>query len=190
MVQARVASVGQILFGYYKLPSHVEQPIDFSLNPIGDAWRSEPRQVPAVVLHVMHLPALGQPCPNACVCLIMLSDAAPVVHSCKPMKRAFCTCVMPDHNQSGKHVACRAWSEDGDMNQLLILAPKGRFSLQEAVIREASDMPPTEAAAHILVNAQQWDGQVKANVQTVMKAAMNVDGMYVNSASSLSSWDL
>ncbi|KAK9808551.1 hypothetical protein WJX73_007473 [Symbiochloris irregularis] len=115
-LMARVQAVGQILFGYYKLPSHVEQPIDFSINPIGDEWRSEPR----------------------------------------------------------------AWSAEGDNVKLLILAPKARFSLQEAVVREAADMPPTEAAAHILVNSPQWGGQG----EDVVQASVNMNGVYNSSTSS------
>ncbi|KAK9818136.1 hypothetical protein WJX72_007697 [[Myrmecia] bisecta] len=42
-LQARALQVGQILYGFYNLPSSADQPIDMLINPEGDALRSTTR---------------------------------------------------------------------------------------------------------------------------------------------------
>ncbi|KAK9843129.1 hypothetical protein WJX74_007389 [Apatococcus lobatus] len=42
-LQARVASVGQVLYGYYSIPAGVDTPIDIVMNPEGDKIRSAMR---------------------------------------------------------------------------------------------------------------------------------------------------
>jgi len=43
MMQGRAASVGQVLYGTYAIPSTADQPIDIVLNPQGDEARSKKR---------------------------------------------------------------------------------------------------------------------------------------------------
>lgn len=50
--QARVSAVGQVLLGYYRLPRKAEAPIQFSINPTGDEWRSKPRWAAPLSSHV------------------------------------------------------------------------------------------------------------------------------------------
>ena len=42
-VQARSATIGQVLMGYVTIPSTVDQPLDLVVNPQGAATRSRPR---------------------------------------------------------------------------------------------------------------------------------------------------
>lgn len=42
-MQARVASVGQVLYGTYIIPDDADQPIDIIINPIGDETRATRR---------------------------------------------------------------------------------------------------------------------------------------------------
>ena len=43
LLQARVAAVGQTLYGYYSIPIGAENPIDIVINPEGNKTRSTPR---------------------------------------------------------------------------------------------------------------------------------------------------
>ena len=43
MLQARVQSVNQVLFGWFTIPDAIEVPLDFNINPLGNRMRSEKR---------------------------------------------------------------------------------------------------------------------------------------------------
>ena len=58
LVQARVGSVNQVLYGFYNIPTTPDNPIDIVINPVGDAARSERRR--DVILKIVTLAALLQ----------------------------------------------------------------------------------------------------------------------------------
>ena len=43
ILQARAASVGQVMYGTYRIPSSSDQPIDIVINPTGNEIRSVKR---------------------------------------------------------------------------------------------------------------------------------------------------
>ena len=62
-LQKRVSSVGQVLYGFFRIPRTVAEPIDIVINPCGDAVRSLKRCAPLApsfrnVLHILFAPGL------------------------------------------------------------------------------------------------------------------------------------
>lgn len=49
VMQGRARTVGQVLLGYYNIPTGMGTPVNIIINPVGDAMRSEPRQGPVQV---------------------------------------------------------------------------------------------------------------------------------------------
>ena len=180
-MQARVQAVGQVLFGYYKLPSQVETPIDFSINPIGNAWRSLPRcaalPTTSAGTEVPLSRPLGSQPPTVDV-QTPEQHGKPAKESCreseqawKPSCRIQCVhaiCHTSQHWPWNAHSAiynmitcCRVWDDNGGSVKLVTLAPKADHSMHMALSQasiDAADMPPTEAAASIYVNNARWGG--------------------------------
>ena len=95
VLQARVQSVNQVLFGWFTIPDAVEVPLDFNINPLGNRMRSEKRvwndgkqRLKLVQLHTR--PRISsRPCIEAKLPHDALSDG-PLSsgHSCRKLRRA------------------------------------------------------------------------------------------------------